>query len=68
MNAASCFPGPAVMVITQFFAVGMTTSVAPYCNWSCTCGTGPAPHVIIDSSDGLPVELMEFSVEAREPA
>lgn len=40
-----------------------TGTAAPYCQWSCPCGT-----VRIDGSDGLPVELLEFSVASDENA
>ena len=32
------------------------------CTWTCDCGAGPEVFVI-DNSDGLPVELMDFEVE-----
>lgn len=32
------------------------------CSWMCDCGAGPETFVI-DNADGLPVELMEFSVD-----
>lgn len=62
-NAASCDPtGPAVTA--SLFASAMTSTVATTavaCGWNCGCG-----QVTIDQSDGLPVELMSFSVEGDE--
>ena len=43
-------------------ATAKATSVAPYCQVTCTACTG---GVRIDGSDGLPVELMKFSVESQ---
>lgn len=63
MNAFSCFPGAAPFFTNKLYAVALSATVNPYCNWSCGCGTGALPHVTIDGSDGLPVELMDFSVE-----
>ena len=37
------------------YASAYTTATNPSCAWACACGT-----VVIDSSDGLPVELMAF--------
>lgn len=63
MNAQTCYPGPVAMTLTVLTAAAnVTATVSPYCNWDCNCGTGAPPHVITDGSDGLPVELMEFSV------
>ena len=44
-------------------ATGVTTNPTPrYCSAVCgACGT-----LLIDNSDGLPVELMEFSIEGED--
>ena len=64
MTANNCFPGPAFAPGSMLYASAMTmATMNPFCNWSCTCGVGPAPHVTINSGDGLPVELMDFSIE-----
>ena len=63
MNASSCFPGPGYAPWSMLQAVAMSATVNPSCAWQCTCGTGALPHFIIDSSDGLPVELMDFTIE-----
>ena len=54
-------PGPLVVTLSANAHTGNTAS--PYCAWTCTCGTALNPGVRIDGSDGLPVELMDFSVE-----
>jgi hypothetical protein len=63
MNADFCFPGYAPVITAQLVASAYTATVNPTCAWACACGTGAPPHVAIDGSDGLPVELMDFSVE-----
>jgi len=63
MNAAFCFPGAAPFATNMLYASAFSGTANPFCNWSCGCGVGPAPHVTINSSDGLPVELMDFSIE-----
>ncbi|MEM7353253.1 MAG: hypothetical protein AAF657_20830 [Acidobacteriota bacterium] len=59
-NAASCDPtGPTSTA--NLFASAMTSTVATTmvaCGWNCGCG-----QVTIDETDGLPVELMSFSIE-----
>ncbi len=63
-NAFFCSPGSgSTYSTTQLFATAHSVTANPYCHWSCWCGTGAPPHVTIDGSDGLPVELMGFSVE-----
>ena len=56
-NNATCaknFTSP-----TIFLYAGNNGS-APSCAWTCTVCTG---SIVIDGTDGLPVELMDFSVE-----
>ncbi len=65
MNVLGCFPtaGTSTSILS---ASASTAATNPSCAWACDCG-----GVTIDSSNGLPVELMEFSVEtesAGEPA
>ena len=74
MNVFACFPGgqtptgpmtgtPAVNVIF-LQASAFTTATNPSCGWMCSgCGA-----VLIDGGNGLPVELMEFSVEEADSA
>lgn len=62
MNAYGCFPGAASFTTNMLNATRMGTA-NPFCNWSCACGVGSAPHVTINNSDGLPVELMDFAIE-----
>ena len=62
MNASVCSPsiGPTIM----FSAIAMAATVNPSCAWNCPVCPGVAPHVTINSSDGLPVELLDFKVTA----
>jgi hypothetical protein len=63
-NAASCFPGALPATVATLIAVASPTTMNPYCNWVCNCGPGyTSVPFRIDGSDGLPVELMDFSVE-----
>lgn len=62
MNALFCSPTGSAMNTNFLLASAMGTAT-PSCAWSCTCSGGGAPHVVIDGSDGLPVELMEFGLE-----
>jgi len=60
MSVSNCFISPGAGR-TYFQATAMLpTHVSPTCGAVCDCGT----HVI-DGSDGLPVELMGFSVETE---
>ncbi len=63
MNAFGCFPGSMFFNQAQLNATALSGTVGPFCNWSCTCGTGAPPHVTTGPADGLPVELMDFAVE-----
>ena len=49
-------------------AFALTTAINPICEFRCECygGTAFATPIFIDSSDGLPVELMSFSVDDEE--
>ena len=59
-NAVNCFPNNTATPVPASYlsAAAATAMVSPFCNWMCNCGP-----VSINSSDGLPVELMAFSVE-----
>jgi len=47
----------------------MATGLSPSCDFRFKTGGGATvAQCIIDSSDGLPVELMEFSIESEEAA
>jgi len=63
-NALACFPGTGVPMSTAILAASANPSatVNPFCSWTCSCGTG-AFAVVTDGSDGLPIELMDFTVE-----
>ena len=57
-----CAPAVATVTRMTLTASAMTMLPSPpSCRWACPCGT-----VTIDSSDGLPVELMEFEVDDDE--
>lgn len=62
-NSAACqrdSNGPGFLLIAS--ASGAQLMNNPSCSWNCgACGT-----IITDSGDGLPVELMEFSVEVED--
>jgi hypothetical protein len=74
MNA-DCFPGgnnPPVIGAMRTSALGVPLSatqvvglMSPSCGWQCSMS---ACQVVTDTSEGLPVELMEFSVESEEEA
>ena len=59
MNVISCAPS-APGYGDALTASAYTVTISPSCGWSCGCGP-----VVIDSTDGLPVELMGFSIEAE---
>ena len=63
MNAFICSPYSGFTMTLGAWA--NTTYVGAYCNWSCDCGVGSPPHVTINNSDGLPVELLEFEVDGN---
>jgi hypothetical protein len=52
--------------VTRMVVAMRTASTAPYCSWECR---GNYPTICanprIDSSDGLPVELLDFSIETE---
>jgi hypothetical protein len=68
MNALFC--NPTAMTNTSFLhASALAATMTPSCAWVCTgTGGGTCATVTIDGNDGLPVELMEFSVEDEEVA
>ena len=64
-NVIGCAPGgfpPTATGATNsgsyVSASALTAATNPFCAWNCDCG-----QVIIGPGDGLPVELMAFSVE-----
>lgn len=61
MNASFCFPSYTPATTAQLVASALTATTNPSCGWVCGCGS-----VTIDGSDGLPVELMGFSVEGDQ--
>ncbi len=58
MNAYACAPGSGGGLVANLTATAMSSTMAPQCVWNCACG-----QITIDSSDGLPVELLRFGVE-----
>ena len=63
MNVSLCAPVGA-MIRTMLTASASVGAISPSCMFTCTGGTACAP-ITIDGSDGLPVELMEFSIEGE---
>ena len=66
--SAMCFPHHG-LTVTFLHANARTTAATPTCVWRCVgCGTFYASNIITaDGSDGLPVELLEFSIEKEPP-
>ena len=63
-NADGCGRAPAASMATMLVASAYTNTMNPYCSWVCNCGSGYTnENIVTDSSDGLPVELMDFSIE-----
>jgi len=58
MNVINCGGGVATSILS---ATAFTTATNPSCGFDCG-----ACSETIDTSDGLPVELMDFSVEGSE--
>ena len=67
-----CFPGGNYPPFIGATRAGGTLSAThrqpygnpPYCRWTCRCPAGPTTiTVTTDGSDGLPIELMGFTVE-----
>ncbi len=70
-----CNPAVANMTVFIFSATqtntNMTIRSAAFCSWQCTTTAPPPPTTAtcrIDLLDGLPIELMGFSVGGDEPA
>ncbi len=65
-----CVPSIADTSAINFFATQTMAAdrAAAFCRWQCTTsGTAGSANCRINLSDGLPVELMEFSVGSDEP-
>jgi hypothetical protein len=63
MNVTMCVPSVSDST-DLLYAHALNTATNPSCGWYCTrAGIGSCGTITIDNSDGLPVELMEFSVE-----
>ena len=64
-NAYACFPDSTASGLVPYLSAiaypSMTTQ--PQCHFVCSCG-GVTSVVVINSVNGLPVELMEFSVDS----
>lgn len=65
---ANCLPtGSGTIPYYGFLMVngqGTAGATSPVCSWTCTAWSNTTPAVVrFDSSNGLPVELMGFSVE-----
>ncbi|MEM7582828.1 MAG: hypothetical protein AAF560_05565 [Acidobacteriota bacterium] len=61
MNVLGCAPTAAPDTTTLL--VASATAANPSCSWNCNCGGDGT--IVIDSNDGLPVELMDFSIESE---
>lgn len=59
-TSADCKPGVDYYYLRALATTGQL-NMNPRCVWTCDCGT-----VTVTSADGLPVELLEFSVDAAE--
>jgi hypothetical protein len=68
INNASCFPLTAGQFVGTLSAKATFGATNPSCMWMCACAAPGLVPVSINSSDGLPVELLEFEVEDGEPA
>jgi len=62
MSVNLCFPSPATQPASMLTANASAVAVSPVCTFSCSCGVG-SETITINSSDGLPVELMEFNID-----
>jgi hypothetical protein len=63
-RSAACLPafGTARTLTAGIF--GFLDPVSPSCSWSCVgCYGDHWMNITIDANDGLPVELMDFSIE-----
>ena len=59
-NVIGCSPSTSVST-SRLSAAAFTSLLNPSCSWTCTCGS-----VTIDSTDGLPVELMDFAIDSED--
>ena len=65
MGGAGCRLGPTATAATMFYAVANPViATSPTCTFNCSCGV--TASFVIDGSDGLPVELLEFSIGAAD--
>ena len=63
---AFCGDDPGTPMLLSAQAIGTQITMSPACVWDCAvagCGT-----ITTDSSDGLPVELMDFEIEDDHPS
>ncbi len=63
-NSAACARDPGSPMLLIASASSNQIPNNPQCSWNC----GPCGTIITDGNIGLPVELMEFSVESEEAA
>ena len=63
-NAFICRPSAAMSTLTLRAQAYPGVTNNPVCSWTCSCDGGP-DTVVIDGGDGLPVELMDFTVEVE---
>ncbi len=61
-NVLGCFPAAAPQNTSLLVASALVASTNPSCSFQCTC-TSITSVFTIDGTDGLPVELMDFSIE-----
>ncbi len=63
MNVNACFPTTSPNFTVFLAASAPSAAMMPSCSFVCDCGTVTGIGFTIDSTDGLPVELMDFAVE-----
>ena len=65
-NVLGCSPAT-LSDVFKLAAIAKLSATSPVCQWQCDCGSGYRSQLLtIDGSDGLPVELMSFSVDDEE--
>ena len=59
-SASQCAPGPTMVRMTLTASANPTAYPSASCQWDCGVG---CESVTVDGSDGLPVELLDLSVD-----
>ncbi len=76
MNVLDCQPSPYVAAVTPTLTIALTaratatmTAATRSCRWAWSTGSWyTAGSITINSSDGLPIELMGFAIEDDTPS